>query len=165
MSDYDDDRPNWREIDRKREKSRFYGRQEKPDKDGDRTQEGPKNRWQAGRVEEAIERIFLGKKGTLDHDKTFRKLHQSYGSSTFAKKAASYVQEYGLPDDVPTLLMFLDSKDEAITLNAIDELSRIYGTLQQRQKDDIKSRFSIVAMTDRSKKVRSKIEAVMEELD
>ena len=32
MSNYDDDRPNWREIDRNKDKSGFYGRQDKGEK-------------------------------------------------------------------------------------------------------------------------------------
>ena len=165
MADYDDDRPNWREIDRKRERSRFYGRQqEKTSPDGERLQEGPRDRWQSGRMKEAIDRIFEGKKGTVDHDKAFRKLHQSYGSNSFLKNVNNYIEKYGLPDDAPTLLLMLDGKDPKIMLDVMEKIREVFPSLQQGQKDDALRKLSILAMSDRSKEVRSKAEEMNEEL-
>jgi hypothetical protein len=165
MNNYDDDRPNWREIDRNKDKSGFYGRRDKKEKGESGVQEGPKDRWQAGKVKEAIDRIFKGEKGTIEHDKFFRKLHQSYGSKTFLKHALAYVEKYGLPDDAPTLLLIFDAKDQAISLDAIEKLQKIYPTLSQQHKDDVLRKLSIVAMTDKSKEVRLKAEEAMGELN
>lgn len=165
MNDYDDDRPNWREIDRNKDKSGFYGRRDKKEKGEGRVQEGPKDRWQAGKVKEAVDRIFKGEKGTVEHDKFFRKLHQSYGSGTFLKHVTAYVEKYGLPDDAPTLLLVFDAKDRTISLDAIEKLQKIYPTLSQQHKDDALRKLSIIAMTDKSKEVRLKAEEAMGELN
>jgi len=164
VSDYDDDRPNWREIDRNKDKSGFYGRQEKKERREGEVKEGPKDRWQTGKVKEAIDRIFMGKKGTMEHDKLFKKLHQSYGMGTFLKHVMAYIEKYGLPDDTPTLLLLLDTKDKSISLDAIGKLQEIYATLPQQQKDDALRKLSIVAMTGKSREVRLKAEEVMGEL-
>lgn len=164
MSDYDDDKPNWREIDRNKDKSGFYGRKEKKDKGEGGVQEKPKDRWQAGRVQEALDRLFMGKKGTLEHDKLFKKVHQSYGSGTFLKHVSKYIESYGLPDDASTLLLVLDTKDQTITLNTIGKLGEIYAKLPQQQKDDTLRKLSIIAMTDKSKEVRLKAEETIGDL-
>jgi hypothetical protein len=164
VSDYDDERPNWREIDRNKDRSGFYGRQEKKEKREGDVKEGPRDRWQTGKVKEAIDRIFMGKKGTIEHDKLFKKLHQSYGMGTFLKHVMAYIEKYGLPDDIPTLLLLLDTKDKSISLDAIGKLQEIYATLPQQQKDDALRKLSIVAMTGKSREVRLKAEEVMGEL-
>lgn len=160
MADYDDERPNWRELDRKKDRSGFYGRQEKGEKGAKK--EGPKNRWQAGRVKDALDRLFLGEKGTPEHDKLFNKLHSSYGSTTFLKHVKAYLEKYGLPDDSPTLLLLLDSKDEGIVTGTIEKLSGLYNTLQARQQEDVRRKLSILAMADKSKEVRGKAGEVLE---
>ena len=165
MSDYDDDRPNWREIDRNKDKSGFYGRQEKKERREGGTKEGPKNRWQEGKVKEAIDRIFMGKKGTIEHDKLFKKLHQSYGMGTFPKHVMAYMEKYGLPDDAPTLLLILDAKNQTISLDSIGKLQLIYATLSEQQKGDVLRKLSIVAMIDKSREVRLKAEEVKGELE
>jgi hypothetical protein len=164
VSDYDDDRPNWREIDRNKDKSGFYGRQEKKERGEGGAKEGPKDRWQAGKVKEAIDRIFMGKKGTIEHAKLFKKVHQSYGLGTFLKHVMAYMEKYGLPDDAPTLLLLLDTKDQSLSLDAIGKLQEKYSTFPQQHKDDALRKLSIVAMTGKSREVRLKAEEVMEEL-
>jgi hypothetical protein len=164
VSDYDDDRPDWRQIDRNKDKSGFYGRQEKKERREDGVKEAPRDRWQTGKVKEAIDRIFMGKKGTIEHDKLFKKVHQSYGMGTFLKHVMAYMEKYGLPEDTPTLLLLVDTKDQSISLDAIGKLQEIYPTLPQQQKDDALRKLSIVAMTGKSREVRLKAEEVIEEL-
>jgi hypothetical protein len=162
MGDYDDDRPDWREIDRKKDRSGFYGRQDKSAGAGIR--ERPKDRWKAGRVREALDRIFLGDKGTPEHDKLYAKLHSTYGSERFLPTVRKYIQKYGLPDDAPTLILVIDTKEQEIIFSVLDKLSRIYPELPPRHKQDVKSKLSILAMTDRSREVRQKAAAMMEEM-
>ena len=163
MSDYDDDRPDWREIDRKREKSRFYGRQEKKSEEGV-PRDVPKDRYQSGRVKEALDRLFMGKKGTIEHDRAFKKVHQSYGSEVFLKNVTKYIEKFGLPDDAPTLLVMLDTGDQAVTLNVMEKISGIYGWFSQREKDDVLRKFSIMAMSGKSKEIRMRAEDLGGEL-
>ncbi len=57
MGDYDD-RPDWRELDRRRDKSKLYGRiEEKGQK-----KERPKDRYQTGRVKKPLTGFSWAKK-------------------------------------------------------------------------------------------------------
>jgi hypothetical protein len=159
MGDYDDDRPDWREIDRRKDKSGFYGRQEKGQK-----KEKPKDRWQAGRVKEALDRLFKGDKGTPEHEKLYNKVHSTYGSERFLPTVQNYVEKYGLPDDVSTLMLVFDAKEEGIVCSALEKLKEIYTDLSARQKEDVKHKLSILAMTDKSKEVRKKADAILAEI-
>ncbi len=161
MGDYDDDKPSWRELDRQRDKSRFYGRQEK----GAGKKEAPKDRWQQGRVKDALDRLFKGDKGTVEHDKLYAKLHNAYGSEAFSKQAEQYVAKYGLPDDAATLLLFLDLQAADTGVTTLEKLAGLYGTLAPRQQEDVKRKISITAMTHKIKEVRIKAEETLEEIN
>ena len=161
MGDYDDERPDWRELDRQRDKSRFYGRQEK----GAARKEAPKDRWQQGRVKDALDRIFKGDKGTPEHDKLYARLHNAYGSDSFPKQAEKYVAKYGIPDDVPTLLLFLDLQDAGTVLPVLEKLAGLYASLPPRQQEDAGRKISITAMTHRVKEVRVKAEETLESIN
>ncbi len=160
MGDYDDEKPDWRELDRRRDRSRFYGRQEK----GSAKREAPKDRWQQGRVKDALDRLFKGDKGTPEHDRLFARLHNAYGSDAFPGQVEKYMAKYGLPDDVATLLLFLDLQTTDAAAAALEKLSGLYGTLAPRQQEDVKRKISITAMTHKIKEVRTKAERVLEEM-
>ncbi len=162
MGDYDDERPDWRELDRRRDRSTFYGRQEKG---AGKKKEAPKDRWQQGRVKDALDRLFKGEKGTPEHDKLYARLHNAYGSEAFAKQAEKYVAKYGLPDDAATLILFLDLKDIDICSATLDKLLIIFPDLKPRQKEDTRRKISIAAMGHRIKEVRIKASEIMEELE
>jgi len=156
---YDDEKPNWREIDRRKDKSRHYGRHEEIQK-----KELPKDRWNMARRKEALDRLFMGEKGTLEHDKLFNKIHKTYGTSSFVTNVRRYIEKYGLPDDPSTLLLCLDTKEMEIMIHSMEKLQTIFKTLSSRQKEDTKRRLSILKMTDKSERVREKAEEVLNAL-
>ncbi len=163
MGNYDDDeRPDWRELDRRRDRSTFYGRQEKG---AGKKKEAPKDRWQQGRVKDALDRLFKGDKGTPEHDKLYARLHNAYGSEAFLKQAEKYMAKFGLPDDVATLILFIDLKDVNICTATLDKLREIYSTLPPRQQEDVKRKISIAVMGHRIKEVRVRASEIMEELE
>ena len=59
--EYDnDERPSWRDIDKKRDRS-SHVTQEKQEK-----QKVGANRWNTGRYKKALDKLFLGEKGTVE---------------------------------------------------------------------------------------------------
>lgn len=154
MAGYDDEgeRPSWRDIDRKKDRSRHYGRQE---------EKGPreglasdKDRWESARVREALDRLFKGDKGTIEHDRLYNKLHESYGTARFLPTVKRYIERYGLPDDPSTLLLMIDTKDEGMILATLVRLKEVSGGLTTKQRAAIKARLSILKLTERSKEIK-----------
>lgn len=159
MGDYDDDeRPSWREIDKRRDRS-SHVKSEKRERD---TQAA--NRWNTGRHREALEKLFKGDKGTLDHEKLYNKIHKAYGTSTFLSAIQKYVAKYGPPDDASTLLLLLDSKDSGVMMLAMEKLKEIYGGMPAREKEDVRRKLSIVALTERSPELKEKASEIVEDM-
>jgi hypothetical protein len=163
MSDeYDrDERPSWRDIDKKRDRSAHVGQDKKEKRGGGRP---GADRYEQGRYKEALEKLFQGKKGTLEYQKLHNKIHKSYGSSTFLPSVRKFIEAYGLPQDISTLLLILDTKNVDITLTAIDKLKELSGGASAREKEDIRRKISIIAMTDRSSDVKERAQEAAEEL-
>ncbi|MCX8110177.1 MAG: hypothetical protein N3D15_02880 [Syntrophorhabdaceae bacterium] len=160
MSDYDD-RPNWREIDRKKDKSRHYGRAEEK---GQTKHRPDANRWEIGRRKEALDRLFKGEKGTLEHDKLLNKIHKAYGTNSFIASIKAYADKYGVPEDFSTLMLFLDSGDQGYIIMAVDKLREVLDNLSNRQREDVKRKLSIIRMTHKSNDIREKAEEFLEGL-
>ncbi len=161
MGDYDDDeRPSWREIDKRRDRS-SHVRQEK--KEGKGARPGA-DRYEQGRYKQALDKLFQGKKGTLEHEKLYNKIHKSYGLSTFLPTVQKYMAAYGPPTDISTLLLILDTKDAEIMLMTIDKLKELSASGSSREKEDIRRKLSIIAMTDRSSDVKERAQEVLDEL-
>jgi hypothetical protein len=157
--DNDDERPSWREIDKKRDRSAHVDHKEKG------TAERPgAGRWDTGRQKQALEKLLKGDKGTIEHDKLHNRIHKSYGMSTFLTAVKNYIETYGPPDDMSTLLLLLDSKDESIMELTMIKLKTIYGGLSVREKEDVRRKLSILALTDRSIDIRETASEILEDL-
>jgi hypothetical protein len=159
MGDYDDERPSWREIDKRRDGSSHVKKDEKQQREAVKL-----DRWNMGRRKEALEKLFMGEKGTLEHEKLYNKIHKSYGSSTFLPTVQKYVEQYGAPDDTSTLLLLLDTKNVPIMMLTMERLREVHKGASAREKEDIRRKLSILALTDRSADVKEKASEMVEEL-
>jgi hypothetical protein len=149
--DYDDDeRPSWREIDKKRDRSSHVGGEKQERK------EPAADRWNTGRHKKALEKLFMGEKGTLEHEKLYKKIHTSYGAPAFPESVRNYVAKYGPPDDVSTLLLTLDAKDVPLMLLIMEKLAQVYTKASNREKEDIRRKLSILSLTDRSPDIKER---------
>lgn len=159
MDDYDDDeRPSWREIDKKRDRSSHVSGPKKEKK------ETGQDRWNTGRQREALDRLFLGEKGTPEHEKLYNNIHKTYGTNRFPGAVQKYIDKFGTPNDVSTLLLFLGSKDSGLMLLAIDKLHDIGPTITQREKEDARRKLSMLALTEKSEDVKERAAEVADEL-
>jgi hypothetical protein len=76
----------------------------------------------------------------------------------------NYIEAYGPPDDMSTLLLLLDSKDESIMELTMIKLKTIYEGLSAREKEDVRRKLSILALTDRSIDIRETASEILEDL-
>jgi len=158
MADYDD-RPNWREIDRRRDKSRHYGR---PYEKTEKKVNPYADRWITGKRKEAINRLLKGEKGTVEHDKLLNKIHSSYGTDSFINYVRKYIDKYGIPDDLSTLLLILDGSHTGYAVDAMEKIKEMIETLSSRQREDLKTKLNIIKMTGRSSHIKEKAGEILE---
>lgn len=160
MGDYDDDeRPSWREIDKRRDRSSHVSGQKKEKKETAR-----QDRWNTGRQKDALDRLFLGEKGTPEHNKLYNNIHKTYGTNRFIGAIQRYIDKYGPPDDVSTLLLLLDSKEQNFVLLAIDKLREISKTVTPREREDARRKLSMLALTEKSTDIRERAAEAADEL-
>jgi hypothetical protein len=159
-TDYDKgERPSWNEIDKKRNRSSHTR--------SDENKAAPKpgaNRWNNGRHKQALAVLFKGDKGTIEHTKMHTKMHKTYGSSTFLQAVQAYIEKFGMPDDMSSLLMLLDSKNASVMTMAMEKLTQIFDDMTNREKEDIKRKISIVSLTDRSGELRETASEILDKL-
>lgn len=158
----EDDRPNWREIDRMKDRSRHYGR---PYEKSEKKVNPYADRYITGKRKEAINRLLLGEKGTLEHDKMLNKIHSSYGTNSFIKNIKKYIEKYGLPDDASTLLLILDCGHIDYTLSALEKLNELMDTLTPREKQAFKTKLNILKMAGKAIEIKEKSKEILETLN
>ena len=103
------EKPSWREIDRKRDRSRHVSR----DKRG-REEKSLQSTWAKQQYLKKVNKLFQGEKGGKEHKAALDAIHRHYGSSKFASAVKKYLKKYGIPNDWSTLMLMLDYKDDEV---------------------------------------------------
>ncbi len=158
--DYDDnDKPDWKEIDRKKDRSKHLS-EDKPDA----KPKSPKKEWAQKMYLKEIENLFKGKKASKEHSSALEEIHQRAGTKKFNTTVKKYLKEYGLPDDWSTLFLILDYKDIKIVKKAIDLLVEMSAEEPLTKKEGLKSKLNIIAMTSDNDDLRDAAEEALENL-
>jgi len=156
---HDDDRPSWREIDRRKDRSSHVSRE------GSRYREQPfRSSWFQKQYRKEAEKLFSGKKGSEKHRVARNAIYEAHGSPQFSKAVKDYLDEYGLPDDWSTLSLLLDYDDPVRVREAIAALKAGYGTRTTVERQGFRSKLQILAMTTRDEDLREFVQKTLEEL-
>ena len=91
---YDEDRPSWREIDRRKDRSSHVSRDR-----SERRGRSSQSSWLQKQYRKEAEKLFMGKKGSDKHRADHSAIYESHGSVRFGEAIRTYLEEYGLPDD------------------------------------------------------------------
>ncbi|MBW2056295.1 MAG: hypothetical protein JRH07_10390 [Deltaproteobacteria bacterium] len=156
---YDEDRPSWREIDRRRDRSSHVSRER-----SETRQKASRSSWLQKQYRKEAERLFMGKKGTDKHKDDHRAIYESYGSPRFGEAVNTYIEEYGLPDDWSTLFLLLDYDEPSVVRRAIEALRKQYGGRTALEKQGLRSKLEILAMTARDEELRQFAEEALGDL-
>jgi hypothetical protein len=117
--DRERERPSWREMDARRERSRHT--REEPR--GPRT---PKARAESQAAKQTYlkkldEKLFSGKGSEAAKDADA--VREARGTRGFSASCEAYVEKHGFPASADLLLLFLEHSDEDVVLKAIDALT------------------------------------------
>ncbi|MFC1888264.1 hypothetical protein ACFL4G_00770 [Thermodesulfobacteriota bacterium] len=156
--DFDHEKPNWRDIDRMRDRSRHASR--------DRDETG--GAFRSKKVKEqylrAAEKLFSGKKGVDEVDRDADELHAVYGTQKFKAAVESYLERFGLPKDWRTLLLLLEYDDSKTVGEVLEAMREQYDQRSSEEKEDFRRAVRLLAMTARDHDLRDAAEEIDDEL-
>ena len=153
------DRPSWREIDRKRDRSRHVAR----DKTS-RKENSIRSTWAKQQYLKEVGKFFQGEKGGKAHKVALDAIHRHYGTGKFASSVKKYLKKYGIPDDWSTLMLLLDYKDDEVLVQVIEALKEIALERSPLERQGFKDKLEILSFTASSTQIISLVERVSREL-
>jgi hypothetical protein len=161
MAPYEDDRekPSWREIDKRRDRTRHYSSEEKSFKE--RTL---RSDWAKKQHLREAEKFFQGKKGTEPYKAAHAALHEKYGTGDFQKALENFLQQFGLPEDWGTLLIILDAHEPKWVQGALRALKDMCEKRSLLEQKGFKGKVKVLAMTTKDKSIRQECERILEGL-
>ena len=159
-SDSDErEKPDWREIDRKRDRSSHVSRDE-----ASRGEKSLRSTWAKEQYLKEMDKLFQGEKGGKEHKAALNAIHNHYGTSKFTASVKKYLKKYGIPDDWSTLMLLLDYKDDEVVVEVIEALKTNMPERSLVEKEGYKNKLEILAIIASSSQVISLAETVLKEL-
>jgi hypothetical protein len=159
-SDSDErEKPSWREIDRKRDRSRHVSRDEQS-----RSEKSLRSSWAKEQYLKEMDKLFQGKKGSKEHKAALNAIHNNYGTSKFSSSVKKYLEKYGIPDDWSTLMLLLDYKDNEVLVQVIEALKDNAPERSRVERQGFRDKLEILAITASSSTIISLAEKVSREL-
>ncbi len=154
---------SWREIDKLRDRSRHTRRTEEPKSMLEKALDDP--RLKKLYLKEA-EKLFLGPKGTPEHDEALKRLKESYGKRHFEEVARDYVERFGLPDEWGDLILLLDlEKSPNIVCDAMEKARELVSTKGPLEKAGFISKLKVLSMTSKDPDISEVAEEILESFD
>lgn len=141
----DEDRPSWREIDKKRGKS-SYRREDKPAFSGSKKQQV----WAKNLALNNANKLFATKTDP-QQAAALDELEKAKGSDRFNELAGQFIEQFGVTDDWHVQMLLTEAGPSKITAPAIEALAAGAGDRLPADLRAIKSRLRIAAMTGKTK--------------
>jgi hypothetical protein len=155
----EEDRPSWREIDRRKDRSPYAPKEAPMDRESSRRSE-----WVMKKYRKEADKLFMGKKGTKKHQKAHNDIDRYHGTDQFEATVKAYLDQYGLPDDWSTLSLLLDYSDPQMVLRALAAMKDLYETRSLIEKQGFKAKVDILAMTASDSDLRDFSEELLKTL-
>lgn len=151
-SNDDDDRErlSWREIDRRRDKSR-HGRQETKTTEGRRREE--KIRQDALKQ---VEALFAGKQQRPEYKKALAALEDLRATPEFNAVAEKFILQHGLPEEWHGLMLFLDYADPGVVVAALGRLQDLAPSRSVLELQGLKGKLRTLSLTSRYPEVKER---------
>ena len=159
-SDSDErEKPSWRDVDRKRDRSRHVSRDEQS-----RSEKSLRSSWAKEQYLKEMDKLFQGKKGSKEHKAALNAIHNNYGTSKFSSSVKKYLEKYGIPDDWSTLMLLLDYKNNEVLVQVIEALKDNAPERSRVERQGFRDKLEILAITASSSTIISLAEKVSREL-
>ena len=106
-----------------------------------------RNRWTSEANKRRVADQILGKGEEPARRRLEERLRSAQGSPAFLRTYREYVRDYGMPRDIPVLLLLLDLDDEGETLKVLSALEESAATAPPEQKNLLRGRLRNLEMS------------------
>ena len=153
--DDDRERPSWREIDQRRD--RTGGRREPA------APKLPKKQAEIVRqlALRQAEALFQGKRGRPEYQKALKELEGAHGTKKFAGLARKFIAEYGLPSEWGALNLLLDYPEAPVVLEVLTAMGEQWQNRSRVEQQGFGGRLRVLALTSRDQEVRQRAEELL----
>lgn len=153
--DREQERPSWREIDSRRDRS-----------GGPRPRRAPRPpKKQAERLRllalRQAEALFQGKRGQPEYQAAVKELEKAHGSKKFAAVARKFLAAYGLPEEWGPLNLLLDYPEGAVVAEVLRGLAAQVEGRSRVERQGFAGRLRVLALTSRDEEVRQQAEELL----
>ncbi len=154
------EKPSWRDLDRRRDRSRHV--------ESNEINIDNNPRWVRKQILREADKLFQGNNGpkklSPEQQKALNEIHKTFGTNKYSASVKRYLKEYGLPDDWGTLLLLLDFNDIPTIIEAIQSLKKLYPQQGLQEQQGFRSKLNIISMTSKDEKLRYFVEQAMGEI-
>jgi len=154
--DDDRERPSWREIDQRRDRSRHRAPGVK--KESLPKAQAEKVRQEALRQAEAL---FKGKRIRPEYQAALKMLEAHHGTKKFAATAKKFLEEYGLPEEWGALNRLLDYPGPEVVVKVLEAMAAQASSRTRVEQQGFRGRLQIMALTNPHLEVRCWAEEIL----
>lgn len=141
-----DDRPSWRDIDRKRDLSKHTD-QGKPVYERQR----PSSRYYRAQLERAMKDRLDNMFADPERDAAARKITEAATASERKEATEAYLETYDLPEDFATLLAMAEVKDDGLFARVVPAMAELWA-----DQPDSRRKLAVQVLQMRLMRVRDK---------
>ncbi len=154
-SDDERERPSWREIDQRRDRSGGARPRREP--------RLPKKQSEMIRLTALAqaEALFQGKRAKPEYQKDLRELESSHGTKRFASCAKRFLEEYGLPGEWGALTRLLEYPDPLVVQEVLGAMASQVESRSRVEQQGFKGRLQVLALTGQHAEVRRTAEEIL----
>ena len=145
-----DDRPSWRDIDRKREGSRHTDQNRPADGHHESS-----NRYYKAALEKAMKKRLEDVFADPVRDGLAKKIREATTGAERKEAAQEYLDKYDLPDDFETLMALAEVKDDAIFARVIPVMAEQWSDQPASRRKVAKQMLQMRLMRVRDKDARA----------
>ncbi len=147
-----DDRPSWRDIDRKRDRS-LHTDQDRPIGGGGGNPNA--SRYYKAALEKAMKQRLEKVFADPERDAAAREIRDAITGADRKAAAETYLAQYELPEDFETLLAMAEVKDDAIFARVVPAMAELWDAQPETRRKVAKQMLQLRLMRVRDKEARA----------
>ena len=148
-----DDRPSWRDIDRKRDRS-LHTDQHKPMGGGGGGGRPGADRYYKAALEKAMKQRLDSVFADPERDGAARAVRDATTGAERKEAAEAYLAEYGVPEDFETLMAMAEVKDDAVFAQVVPPMAEQWDEQPPTRRKVAKQMLQLRLMRVRDKEAR-----------